>query len=57
MRHAASVRLADLLDLRDVQKLADANYRANGMPVGILDVDGSVLVGVGWQEICLRFHR
>src|SRR5512146_1829450 len=41
-----------------VRKLASANFAANGMPIGILDAqDGSVLVGFGWQEICLRFHR
>ncbi|MCG2749299.1 MAG: PAS domain-containing protein [Desulfobulbaceae bacterium] len=51
-------RLADLLDLGIIQKMADAHYRAAGMPIGIIDaIDGSILVGAGWQDICVKFHR
>jgi signal transduction histidine kinase/ActR/RegA family two-component response regulator len=54
----AEPRLAHLLDVAELQRLADANYAANGMPIGIVDaIDGSVLVGCGWQEICVKFHR
>jgi signal transduction histidine kinase/ActR/RegA family two-component response regulator len=51
-------RLSDLLDLSIVQKMAESHYRAAGMPIGIIDaIDGSILVGSGWQDICSRFHR
>lgn len=51
-------RLSDLLDLNSIQRMADAHYHAAGMPIGIIDAfDGSILVGSGWQDICLRFHR
>jgi ligand-binding sensor protein len=51
-------RLSKLLDLSAVQRMADANYKASDMPVGIIDAfDGSILVGVGWQDICVKFHR
>jgi PAS domain S-box-containing protein len=41
-----------------LEKLADANYKATGMPIGIIDaVDGSVLVGFGWQDVCVMYHR
>lgn len=51
-------RLADLLNLSSIQKMADAHYRAAGMPIGILDADdGTILVGSGWQDICVKFHR
>ncbi|MBI5548398.1 MAG: PocR ligand-binding domain-containing protein [Deltaproteobacteria bacterium] len=51
-------RLGELLDMAMVQRLAAANFAAAGMPIGIIDaVDGSVLVGAGWQEICSKFHR
>ena len=41
-----------------VQRLAEANHVATGMPIGIIDAfDGSVLVGCGWQTICVDFHR
>lgn len=52
------LRLADLIDLKAVQKMAEANYRSAGIPIGIIDAsDGSVLAGAGWQDICLKFHR
>ena len=51
-------RLSDLLDLTSLQKMADSHYRAAGMPIGIIDaIDGSILVGSGWQDICVKFHR
>ncbi|MFZ3047036.1 MAG: PAS domain S-box protein, partial [Desulfatirhabdiaceae bacterium] len=50
--------LSELIDLPAVQKMANANYKASGMPIGIIDAfDGSILVGIGWQEICVKFHR
>jgi nitrogen-specific signal transduction histidine kinase/ligand-binding sensor protein len=50
--------LSELIDLSNIQKLAEAHYEISGMPIGIIDaIDGSVLVGVGWQDICTRFHR
>jgi signal transduction histidine kinase/CheY-like chemotaxis protein len=52
------VRLPELLDIAMLQRLTEANYKASGMPIGIIDaVDGSVLVGFGWQDICVLFHR
>jgi PAS domain S-box-containing protein len=49
---------SDLVDVASLQRIADANYRATGMPVGIIDaIDGSILVGAGWQELCTHFHR
>lgn len=51
-------RFSDLVDVASLQKIAEANYRASGMPVGIVDAtDGSIIVGAGWQDICTRFHR
>ena len=51
-------RISDLLDLKSIQKMADAHYQTAGMPIGIIDaMDGSILVGSGWQDICVKFHR
>ena len=51
-------RLSDLLNLSAVQQVAEAHYRAAGMPIGIIDaIDDSILVGAGWQDICVKFHR
>jgi two-component system cell cycle sensor histidine kinase/response regulator CckA len=59
LNHGANTyRLSDLLDLTSVQKMAEAHYRAAGMPIGIIDaLNSSILVGAGWQDICSNFHR
>ena len=58
MMRSSGVRLGDLLDVSVLQRLAEANHKATGMPIGIVDaLDGAVLVGCGWQEICVRFHH
>ncbi len=52
------IQLADLVDLSYLQQMAEAHYRTAGVPLGIIDaIDNSILVQVGWQEICLKFHR
>ncbi len=52
------MRLGDVLDVSVLEKLAKANHQATGMPIGIIDaVDGSVLVGFGWQDVCVMYHR
>ncbi len=51
-------RFADLLDMRLIQTLADANYRASGLPMSIVDAfDKSFLVRAGWTDLCMNFHR
>lgn len=53
-----SVKITDLVNFSDIQRMMDAHYQAAGMPSGIIDsVDGSILAGTGWQDICVRFHR
>lgn len=32
-------------------------YSATNIPSAILDTDANILVAIGWQEICLNFHR
>ena len=49
--------LADVLDVAVVQALMDDFYALTQIGVGILDLDGRVLVATGWQDICTRFHR
>jgi len=49
--------LGSLLDLSHLQAMADHLYAAGGIPVGILSPRGEILVGAGWQEICVKFHR
>jgi PAS domain S-box-containing protein len=49
--------LADIIDAPALQSLVDNFYELTGMPMGLIDLKGKVLVGVGWKEICTKFHR
>jgi PAS domain S-box-containing protein len=49
--------LADLVDAGALQSAMDDFYGVTRIPMAVIDVTGRVLVGVGWQEICTRFHR
>jgi PAS domain S-box-containing protein len=49
--------LGDLIDPPALQKLMDDFHAVARIPMSILDAKGRVLVGVGWQDICTRFHR
>jgi len=54
---AGALELADLLDAPALQRLMDDLYPITGIPMAIIDVQGQVLVRVGWQDICTQFHR
>ncbi|WP_462325086.1 PocR ligand-binding domain-containing protein [Desulfoplanes sp.] len=56
-KDVAELALGDVLDVTGVQALMDDLYQAAGIPIGIVDTAGKVLVATGWQEICTRFHR
>lgn len=52
-----TLTLSQILDVPVIQSLMDDFYSLTGIGVGIIDLEGSVLVGTGWQDICTRFHR
>ena len=52
-----TLKLGDVLDVASAQSLADDLYALAKLPVGILDIDGTVFVATGWQDICTQFHR
>ncbi len=54
---AEELRITDILDISQIQTLMELFYKATGIPVGILDLDGNVLVATGWRTICTKFHR
>ena len=56
-REMANPELADIVDARAIQSLMDEFYKLTHIPVGLIDLKGNILVGVGWQEICTEFHR
>lgn len=52
-----NLELADILDAGAFQQLLDKFYALERIPIGLIDIKGKVLVGVGWQDICTKFHR
>jgi C4-dicarboxylate-specific signal transduction histidine kinase len=51
------VTFTQLVDLERIRQLLEALFRITGMVSAILDTDENILVAVGWQDICTRFHR
>lgn len=51
------LKLADLIDVPAMQSLMESFHRITGMGSAIVDDKGSVLVRVGRQDICTKFHR
>lgn len=52
-----TLQLADIIDTEMLQSLMEDFYRLTGMLGAILDLSGKVLVAIGWQDICTKFHR
>ncbi len=52
-----ALELADIVDAAAIQSLVNDFYAISGIPMALIDLKGDVVVGVGWQDICTRFHR
>lgn len=50
-------RFEELIDLNVVQTLLTSLSQTTGIPVGILDLEGKILVATGLREVCSEFHR
>jgi PAS domain S-box-containing protein len=53
----ADLELANIIDTKAVQSLMNDFYRLAHIPMALLDLKGNILVSVGWQDICVKFHR
>ena len=51
------LELADVLDVPALQVMMEDFHALTGIGAAILDLHGQVLVGAGWQDICVAFHR
>ena len=52
-----NLELADIIDIEAVQSLMNDFYKLSHITMALVDLKGNVLVGVGWQDICTKFHR
>jgi two-component system, cell cycle sensor histidine kinase and response regulator CckA len=50
-------KLTDLLDIPRLQSALDSLYISSKIPTAIIDNDGKVHTGSGWQDVCTKFHR
>ena len=51
------LQLKDIIDTPVIQAMMGDFYKVTGILSAILDTDGNVLIAVGWQDICTKFHR
>lgn len=52
-----NIKLETLIDVPIIRKMSELFYTISGAPIGILDIEGNILVAIGWQDICTKFHR
>ncbi|MDD3573952.1 MAG: PocR ligand-binding domain-containing protein [Methanospirillum sp.] len=52
-----TLSLSDIIDVTEIQQLMDYFYSLTNIGVGIVDINGNVLVKTGWRDICTKFHR
>ena len=56
-KKVSKIEFAEIIDTQAIQSLMNDFYKLTRIPIGIIDINGNVLVGVGWQDICTKFHR
>lgn len=49
--------LKDLVDTEVLQSMMLDFYEITSIPMSLVDDEGNVLVGAGWQRVCTDFHR
>lgn len=50
-------KVMDIIDIEKIEKLMSDFYAITKIPYGLLDIEGNILSGIGWQDICIKFHR
>lgn len=49
--------LYDLVPFENIKTLLEAHHRVIRVPIGLVSPESELLLNVGWQDICSRFHR
>ncbi|MDD2235814.1 MAG: PocR ligand-binding domain-containing protein [Kiritimatiellae bacterium] len=52
-----TLSLGDIIDQDSLQSMMEDFYKLTNIGIAVLDISGNVLVAVGWQDICTKFHR
>lgn len=48
---------SELVEVKKIRDVLENFYALTGIPPCITDVEGKILIGIGWQRICGQFHR
>jgi PAS domain S-box-containing protein len=51
------MKLSELVNIEELRGLCESFSATTGVVTAILDLDGTILIAAGWQDICTRFHR
>ena len=51
------ITYSELVDIPKLQLLMDSFFQVIGVANAVLEVDGTILAGAGWQSACTGFHR
>jgi len=51
------MKFAELADINELRGLCESFTAATGAATALLELDGTVLIATGWQDICTLFHR
>jgi hypothetical protein len=57
MDKITKLTFAQLVDMEQIQRLLESNYKITGILSAILDTEENILVAAGWQDLCTRYHR
>jgi PAS domain S-box-containing protein len=50
-------KFSEIVDISKLQKLMEGFYSTTNILSAVLDSDANILIAVGWQGICTKFHR
>ena len=50
-------KFSEIVNIPKLSNIMEGLYLASGIPSGIIDLEGNILVQVGWRDICMKFHR
>ncbi|OPY90748.1 MAG: Blue-light-activated protein [Syntrophus sp. PtaU1.Bin208] len=51
------LELSEMINVPSIPALLEDFYKLNHLGLAILDLKGAVLISIGWQDICTRYHR
>lgn len=52
-----TLKLTELLDIEELRALCESFTAFAGTGIAVIDMDGNILIALGWQDICVHYHR